>query len=621
MLVRRIQTLSYICSVSILLLLIAGAPPRLTGSHAASLPIRTAAVTSAGVQSIVPAAAWSDQHGDLAQLRAVGTVLDVSGTYYAWGENMVNGLVFTAITCYSSTDLVNWHREPDALSLQSSGDLGPNRAVGRPSVLYNATTHKFVMWLHIDTPHLYDQALVGVAESTTPCGPYTYLGSSSPLGQQSRDINVYQDTDGTGYLLTEDRANGLRIDRLSSDFESVTAAVAVLSDHEAPAMTKVGSTYYLFGSHLTSLATNDNQYTTATSLAGPWTPWKNFAPTGTNTFDSQISSILDVTGAAGTTHVFIGDRWNDNDLYDSAPIWLPITIGGDTASLQWVPSWTLDLVQGTWAAQTRNDSYEAGGPGTTLSGSASVTACTGCTGESVVSNLAPGPVTYTYDDAGPALTYTGAWTHGNGTSFSTEYDSTKSFAQAAGASTSVTFTGTTVRLIGLRGPNYGKATMTVDGTVIDTVDAYATTQQHLQTLFTDTGLSSGTHTFTITLTGTKNAASSGTYFSVDAIDLNATDQRNPQGGTLTFAGVQAATSGVYTVKIGYSNPATTDQQATISVNGGSATEIAFPPTTDGNTTAVAVANLTLQAGANTIAISPSASSAPEIDTLTVPVGT
>ena len=37
-------------------------------------------------------------------------------------------------------------------------------------------------------------------------------GSFRPLGYQSRDLGLFQDTDGAGYLLTEDRASGLRID-------------------------------------------------------------------------------------------------------------------------------------------------------------------------------------------------------------------------------------------------------------------------------------------------------------------------------------------------------------------------------------------------------------------------
>jgi hypothetical protein len=92
-------------------------------------------------------------------------------------------------------------------------------------------------------------------------------GASQPLGFQSRDLNVFKgkyailgflgpllitwpDTDGTGYLLTEDRANGLRIDLLSSDYLSVKSAKYLYAqDYEAPALYKSGSTYFMFASH------------------------------------------------------------------------------------------------------------------------------------------------------------------------------------------------------------------------------------------------------------------------------------------------------------------------------------------------------------------------------------
>ncbi|OBT52584.1 hypothetical protein VE04_07245, partial [Pseudogymnoascus sp. 24MN13] len=76
-------------------------------------------------------------------------------------------------------------------------------------------------------------------------------GSSQPLGHQSRDINLFKDTDGTAYLLTEDRASGLRIDKLSSDYLSVASEVYTFGSYESPAIYKSGSTYFMFASHLT----------------------------------------------------------------------------------------------------------------------------------------------------------------------------------------------------------------------------------------------------------------------------------------------------------------------------------------------------------------------------------
>ena len=63
------------------------------------------------------------------------------------GEDKVAGSTFTAVACYSPTDLAHWTRQANALSRQSSGGLGPGRIVKRPKVIYNSTTHKYVLWV------------------------------------------------------------------------------------------------------------------------------------------------------------------------------------------------------------------------------------------------------------------------------------------------------------------------------------------------------------------------------------------------------------------------------------------------------------------------------------------
>lgn len=73
----------------------------------------------------------------------------------------------------------------------------------RPKVIYNSSTKKYVLYMHIDSSD-YAEAKVGIATSDTVCGKYSYLGSWRPLGYQSRDLGLFQDDDGKGYLLTED---------------------------------------------------------------------------------------------------------------------------------------------------------------------------------------------------------------------------------------------------------------------------------------------------------------------------------------------------------------------------------------------------------------------------------
>src|SRR6266851_210840 len=262
--------------------------------------------------NITPAGTWDDNNGTYIEAHG-GGITKVGSTYYWFGEDKTGessgDTHFQNVPCYSSTDLAHWTFVSDVLKEQANGDLGPGRIVERPKVIYNSTTNQYVMYTHIDNTS-YSEAKVGVATSSSICGNYTYRGSFQPLGFQSRDMNLFKDDDGTAYLLSEDRANGLRIDKLSADYLSVASAVTVLTpNHEAPAMFKYNGRYYLFGSFLTGWSTNNNQYTTATSLAGPWSSWSYFAPPSSNTLNSQTTFILPVAGSSGTTFIYMGDRW------------------------------------------------------------------------------------------------------------------------------------------------------------------------------------------------------------------------------------------------------------------------------------------------------------------------
>lgn len=323
---------------------------------ALAAPLSAAAPAHAATATFTPGAAWNDTGGNPLQLHGLG-IIQVGGTWYGFGEDKTGessaDTSFQDIPCYSSTDLATWTRQGTALARQSGGDLGPGRIVERPKVLHNPVTGKYVMYVHIDNA-AYSEAKVGVAVSDSVCGPYTYQGSFQPLGHLSRDIGLFQDSDGTGYLLSEDRASGLRIDRLSADYLSVVSSVAVLADYEAPAMVKIGGTYYLLGSHLTGWSTNDNVYATASSPSGPWSAFRSFAPTGTNTYNSQTANIITVAGASGTTYIYAADRWTTGNLGTSPLIWLPMTVSGTTVTVGWQRSWTLDTTAGTWSNGASN---------------------------------------------------------------------------------------------------------------------------------------------------------------------------------------------------------------------------------------------------------------------------
>lgn len=308
-------------------------------------------------QTIVPGVKWYDTSGNILSAHG-GGILKISSTYYWFGEYKDNNhtiksgmghvtSAFVAHTCYSSTDFVHWTFVNNVLTQQPSGDLGPNRVVERPKVIYNDSTGNYVMYMHIDSS-TYRDARVGVAYCSTVGGNYTYVGSFKPLGNDSRDMTLFKDDDGSAYLISGD---SLKVYRLSADYLSVASLVTNISSsgaYESPAILKYNGLYYCFGSQKTWWTANDNRYWTAPAISGPWTFRGDFTPGSTNTWQSQTTFVQPIQGSSTTTCVFMGDRWVEGQFGESTYIWLPLSISGPTVTLNWYNSWTIDTATGAW---------------------------------------------------------------------------------------------------------------------------------------------------------------------------------------------------------------------------------------------------------------------------------
>jgi beta-galactosidase GanA len=207
-------------------------------------------------------------------------------------------------------------------------------------------------------------------------------------------------------------------------------------------------------------------------------------------------------------------------------------------------------------------------------------------------NLAPS-TGYTYDDTASALTYTGTWTHAGLSSGYTagDYDSTESWSGTAGDSMTVTFTGTGIQWIGPKNTNGGIADVYIDGTLAGTVDTYTSAgKEYQQVLFTQTGLTAGSHTLKIVVTGQKDAASSAANVVIDAINVPTAAQLAdyypvvPQTGSITLDGrdsrLLVANYGFDGEHLVYS----TSELMTQASIGGRATALLYDPAgTDGET--------------------------------------
>ena len=113
------------------------------------------------------------------------------------------------------------------------------------------------------------------------------------------------------------------------------------------------------------------------------------------------------------------------------------------------------------------------------------------------------------------MTYAGAW-YSN--SYSSNSGGSAALAMDSGARATFTFTGTAVKWIGRRDAWSGMANVYIDGVLKTQVEDYASSDQPQSVLYTITGLTAGTHTITIEVTGTKNPSSQAYWVWVDAFD-------------------------------------------------------------------------------------------------------
>jgi len=96
---------------------------------------------------------------------------------------------------------------------------------------------------------------------------------------------------------------------------------------------------------------------------------------------------------------------------------------------------------------------------------------------------------------------------------------TASYSAMAGAAADLTFKGTAVTWVGMRGPILGIANVYLDGAFAQQIDLYSATEEVQAPLFTASGLASGTHTLRVEATGTRNPAAATARVYIDTFDV------------------------------------------------------------------------------------------------------
>ncbi|MCQ9177990.1 family 43 glycosylhydrolase [Streptomyces sp. IBSBF 2953] len=343
----------------------------------ASAPRTDASVTAPTLQNDV---FWKDTSGNPIYSQG-GGVLKVGSTYYWYGVKY-NGAVtyynnpargkngdtsFSAITSYSSTDLVHWKFEGNVMT---SSDLGGAGWVGRVGVAHNARTGKYVLISQLNSGLVF-------ATSSTPAGHFTRAGTQSSIGNvttgMSGDQSVFTDDDGNAYLVFSNKSgrSHLYVAPLrSSDFLHVEAATNIYNSsaggREGNIMFKHDGTYYFCSSDLHGWNASHTYCITSTKINGPYS--SEFVMQGTDADFSHVTQTglaFQVTGASGSFVMFGGDRWSDfagNGIgYNQ---WLPVTFNGKTPIFHSLSQWNVDAAAGTWSVaggnnHVLNPSFEA----------------------------------------------------------------------------------------------------------------------------------------------------------------------------------------------------------------------------------------------------------------------
>jgi hypothetical protein len=324
---------------------------------------------------IFPGDVWRDTNGQAINAHG-GGILFHNGVYYWYGEvkegrtylPQVNKnwggtrVVAGGVSCYSSTNLVEWKKEGIVLPSVADDpdhDLACENVIERPKVIYNLKTQKFVMWLHQDSRN-YKAARAAVAVSDSPIGPFKYIGSVRPNagiwpinvtdkdkvpgknntlerdfagGQMARDMTLFRDDDGKAIsLLTDDYL------KHAGQYSRVFIGQAT----EAPAMFKRAGKYYILGSGCTGWLPNTARMATADNIWGPYTEQYNPCK-GSNADKTYYSQSTHVFQVVGQPDQFIAmfDRWKQWDLADSRYVWLPLEFAADgTPTMQWKDRWS-----------------------------------------------------------------------------------------------------------------------------------------------------------------------------------------------------------------------------------------------------------------------------------------
>jgi hypothetical protein len=271
---------------------------------------------------------------------------------------------FQAVTCYSSTDLVNWKFEGNVMSRESLEKTSRVTWVGRLGVAYIRELNQYAMFVQFGNQVL-------VALSNTPAGVFGWhqlINMQSLIGTSNTgDQTIFTDPDtGKSYLVYSYGRGRNRI--YVSEIGLQNNKVGLLdckevfkgASREGNCMFKYKGKYYMTASNIYGWDASFAYYLVADDIYGPYLPANDMQVMEGSEKDyahiTQTGFFVNVKGSQQETIVYCGDRWANfagNGLgYNQ---WFPLSFQYTKPYFNSLSSWNIDVKTGRWEVAPDNN--------------------------------------------------------------------------------------------------------------------------------------------------------------------------------------------------------------------------------------------------------------------------
>ncbi len=280
---------------------------------------------------------------------------------------------FEGVTCYTSSDLINWKYEHTVLSKEETNKNDANPWVGRLGVAFIASLNQYAMFVQHQ-----DQVLVALANAPTGDFKASHLiNMKNMIGTPNTgDQTVFTDEDtGKSYLVYSYGRGRNKI--YISEIGLKDGKVGLLDcteiftgeGREGNCMFKYKGKYYMCASNLYGWDSSFAYYLMSDDIRGPYLPANDMNIIEGSESDyahvSQTGFFVTLKGTMKETVIYCGDRWANfagNGLgYNQ---WCPISFEGDRPIFNSVSAWHLNARSGQWKVAAdnnfvKNGSFEA----------------------------------------------------------------------------------------------------------------------------------------------------------------------------------------------------------------------------------------------------------------------